>query len=302
MRFAPGFWRGLQRLFPRNAMKAGDAVAVLMFWNVGRRDNGEAIGQLCREYDVDILLLAEAETSSGRLVTKINSTTGLTRTLWELPRRESRVQAFTRYPPGYLEPAFDDGHVKMLRLRSPVGLPLLIVAAHLPSKLWADKDDQNYRVRQLRRDIEAQERHSGHQNTVIIGDLNANPFEDALTAADGLHGVMDKQVAARPARTVQGQTWDYFYNPMWSRLGDDSAGPPGTYWRAGSGLVNHFWNTFDQVLLRPGLLPFYDPAHLVVPDLVDGRPIMRFGASERGLSDHLPVVIALSIEREMSGG
>jgi hypothetical protein len=82
-----------------------------------------------------------------------------------------------------------------------------------------------------------------------------NPFEDALTAADGLQGVMDKQVAARPARTVRGRVWDYFYNPMWSRLGDDSPGPPGTFWRAGSGLVNHFWNTFDQVLLRPGLLP-----------------------------------------------
>ncbi len=68
----------------------------------------------------------------------------------------------------------------------------------------------------------AQETHLGHRNTVVIGDLNVNPFEDALTAADGLQGVMDRAVAARPARTVQGHAWDYFYNPMWSRLGDDS--------------------------------------------------------------------------------
>jgi hypothetical protein len=82
-----------------------------------------------------------------------------------------------------------------------------------------------------------QEEKFGHQNTVIIGDLNANPFEDALTAADGLHGVMDRRVASRRPPNIRGQRWDYFYNPMWSRLGDESPGPSGTYWRAGTGLI-----------------------------------------------------------------
>jgi hypothetical protein len=34
-----------------------------------------------------------------------------------------------------VRPIFDDGHVKMLELRPPIGVSLLIVAAHLPSKL-----------------------------------------------------------------------------------------------------------------------------------------------------------------------
>ena len=204
--------------------------------------------------------------------------------------------------PGFVGPAFDDGHVKMLELRQPTGIPLLVVAAHLPSKLRSDDDDQQYRIRQLRTDISAQEVRSGHQNTVVIGDLNVNPFEDALTAADGLHAVMDKKVAICSPRTVQGKTWDYFYNPMWSRLGDDSPGPPGTDWRAGSALVNHFWNTFDQVLLRPGLLPCYSPESLVIPERVGDRPILRLDGGSPALSDHLPVVIELTIEGEMSGG
>ncbi|MSP00530.1 MAG: endonuclease/exonuclease/phosphatase family protein [Acetobacteraceae bacterium] len=273
-----------------------------MFWNVGQRDNGEAIGQLCREYDVDVLLLAEAGTISARLVTEINDATGSDRTLWELPRRESRVRAFTRYAPTFLKPAFDSGHVKMLDLQLPNGLPLLIVAAHLPSKRHADDSDQQYRIRQLRTDITTQETLRGHQNTVVIGDLNVNPFEDALTAADGLHGVMDKTDAVRAARTVQGRAWDYFYNPMWSRLGDESAGPPGTYRYAGSGLVSHFWHTFDQVLLRPSLLPYYDPAGLLVPAQIGERSILHLAGAPQGLSDHLPVVMTLSVEREMSDG
>jgi exonuclease III len=277
-------------------------MAVLMFWNTGRTATGTAIGQLCRAHDVDILLLAEAEIPSARLTTEINEVTGPTRTLWELPRLESRVRAFTRYPPGSLKPAFDDGHVKMLELRPPVGVPLLIVAVHLPSKLRAHDEDQAYRVRRLRQDIVAQEAQRGHRNTVIIGDLNLNPFEDALTAADGLQGVMDRHVATRSVRVVQGREWDYFYNPMWSRLGDASPGPPGTYWRAGSGLVNHFWNTFDQVLLRPALLPFYQPEQLLVPDHVDAQPILNSAGSGGGLSDHLPVVVTLFIERETGYG
>jgi hypothetical protein len=277
-------------------------MAVLMFWNVGGMTGGEAIGHLCRDHDVDILLLAEAETTSARLTTEINGAKDSTGIFWELPHLESRIRAFTRYAPGCLEPVFDDGHVKMLHLRPPVGLPLLIVAAHLPSKLWSEPDDQSYRVRRLRQDIAAAEVRGGQQNTVVIGDLNVNPFEDALAAADGLHGVMDKQLAGRPARTVQGQSWDYFYNPMWSRLGDDSAGPPGTYWQAGSGLVSHVWNTFDQVLLRPALLSCYDPARLLVPDRAGERLILHFGKCGTGLSDHLPLVLGLSIEGEPRGG
>ena len=274
-------------------------MAVLMFWNVGRREAGEAIGKLCREHDVDVLLLAEAETSSARLVTEINDAMGSPRPLWEVLGFENRMRVFTRYAPGVVEPASDSRYVKMLNLYPHVGLPLLIVAVHLPSKLWAEDRDQGHAIRQLRRDIVEQEERSGHQNTLVIGDLNMNPFEDALTAADGLHGVMDKTVANRQPRVFQGQKWDYFYNPMWSRLGDESSGPPGTYWHRDSGLVTHFWNTFDQVLLRPGLLPFYDSSRLVVPDHVDGRPILRHeGKDGDGLSDHLPVVIGLSIERE----
>jgi hypothetical protein len=276
-------------------------MAVLLFWNLGGRQDAVALRDLCRAHDVDVRLLAEAAAPSIEFMTTLNGPPGTPRPLWELPHLESRIRAFTRYPPQCISPAFDDSHVKMLHLRPPIGLPLLIVAAHLPSKLWAEDEDQQYRVRQLRSDIVTQETKFGHQNTVIIGDLNANPFEAALTAADGLHGVMDRRVALRRPPRIRGQNWDYFYNPMWSRLGDGSPGPSGTYWRAGTSLINYYWNTFDQVLLRPALLPFYDPAGLIVPEEAGVRRILDDGTGI-GLSDHLPVAITLAIEKEMDSG
>lgn len=275
-------------------------MVVLLFWNTNGCTDGHIIGQLCREHKVDVLLLAETEIGSAELTTEINQITSVGRTFWELSHWDSRsrVRALTHYTPDLVLPVFDDPHVKMLAIRLHAGRPLLIVAAHLPSKMWPEPEDQSYRVRQLRVDIEREESHVGHRNTVVIGDLNLNPFEDALTAADGLHGVMDRKVALREPRVVQGRRWSYFYNPMWSRMGDDSAGPPGTYWYSGSRLVNHFWNTFDQVLLRPELLPCYDPAGLIVPTRVADRDILPQPGGGPGLSDHLPVVLGLSIDEE----
>jgi hypothetical protein len=89
---------------------------------------------------------------------------------------------------------------------------------------------------------------------------------------------------------------------MWSRLGDESPGPSGTYWRAGSGVVNHFWNTFDQVLLRPELLSCYHSDRLIVPDRMGERLIIGKSGEEPSLSDHLPVLIGLNIESEKDHG
>ncbi len=103
-------------------------MAALMFWNTNGRDTGQAVGELCREHEVDLLLLAETETASARLVTQINDVTGTERTFWELPHLESRIRALTHFPPGMVRPVFDDGQVKMLELVVPThiaGRPIL---------------------------------------------------------------------------------------------------------------------------------------------------------------------------------
>jgi Endonuclease/Exonuclease/phosphatase family len=276
-------------------------MAVLMFWNIGQCEVAEIIGSLCHEYRVDVLLLAEAVSRGVDVLQYLN--TGDSATFWELSTScPSRVRLFTRYPQSSISPVFDDGRVSIRNLHPPVGAEVLIVAAHLPSKLRSDAHDQYYRIRRLREDIEDAEQLVGHRNSIVIGDLNANPFEDPMIAADGLHGVMDKKVARRTPRTVQGRSWDFFYNPMWSRLGDESKGPPGTYYYARGDLVSYFWNTFDQVLLRPSLLPYYNEESLTIISHSEGREILTPNRAGLGSPDHLPIVVKLSIEMEQGNG
>ncbi|OQY55736.1 MAG: hypothetical protein B6245_19395 [Desulfobacteraceae bacterium 4572_88] len=78
------------------------------------------------------------------------------------------------------------------------------------------------------------EKEIGHSGTVFIGDLNMNPFEEGMVNANGLNGVMARGIAERKTRTVLEERYPFFYNPMWSFLGDASPGPPGTYCYSGS--------------------------------------------------------------------
>jgi hypothetical protein len=276
-------------------------MAVFMFWNLGRSEVAARVASLCHLHEVDILVLAEAPERRGELIRRLNDGKRVYREF--MPDVARRVRIFSRYPESSLTPVFDDSHISIRHLHPPVGAQVLIVAAHLPSKLRTDEREQYFRVREMRSRISAAEASVGHQNTIIIGDLNLNPFEEAIAAADGLHGVMDKQLAQRGRRTVQGQQWDFFYNPMWSRLGDESVGRPGTYFYSGGGSLSYFWHTFDQVLLRPSLLPYYGANDLSIIADVDGEAIIsREGSRQSGGPDHLPIVIRLSIEKDRADG
>src|SRR5258708_19475778 len=104
-------------------------------------------------------------------------------------------------------------------LKHPFGRELLIVAVHLPSKLYQTDDDQAFYARRLSEEISEQEKEIGHNRTMVIGDFNMDPFETGMILADGLHAVMDKNIAKDRNRNVRGKSYPLFYNPMWSRLG-----------------------------------------------------------------------------------
>ncbi len=127
-----------------------------------------------------------------------------------------------------------------------------------------------------------------------------NPFEPGLVASDGFHAVMDQKIARRRSRSVQGEDKPFFYNPMWGLMGDSSPGSSGTYYDSKGGYINYFWNTFDQVLLRPDLLNHFSQESLQVISEVGSKSLLAETGLLKSVSDHLPVLVRLSIERTMN--
>jgi hypothetical protein len=177
----------------------------------------------------------------------------------------------------------------------PARAEIILALVHLPSKLHWDDDSQSAECGELGREISEAEDQAGHIRTVLVGDFNMNPFERGMVETTGLHGTMSRTIAQRQSRIVQDRQYRFFYNPMWSHLGDSRQRAAGSYYYDSAKHVNYFWNTFDQVLIRPDLIGGFDPDRLSILtkvgalDLVrsDGRPdVTKF-------SDHLPIVFEL---------
>lgn len=271
----------------------------ILFWNTNQIDNSEQIGNICLEKDIDILLLAECKIDSDILLNRMNSLQP-ERNYVEYIYGESAVRFISRFPASMIIPEFDNGRVSVRRFKPPIGREISIVAVHLPSQLHTDELERYAYTRSVRSEIEAIEERIQHRNTIIIGDLNMDPFDMPLTAADGFHAMMDKKIAQKPHRVAMGTKYSFFYNPMWSRLGDTSAGPVGTYYYSKGGAINNrYWHLFDQILLRPDLLDFFDDKDLEVISNINGVSLIQRNKIDKNISDHLPIMLNLTIEREM---
>jgi hypothetical protein len=273
-------------------------MVAFLFWNVADRPALDLIATACNANRVDLLVLAECNRDTGAILHALNE--GRSESFFEevlpVPRW---VRLFSSLPTRTVRRAFDGPRFSIVRLRPPLGLELLVVAAHLQSKLYNSPDEQYFGARDLRNRITEWEGHAGHANAIIIGDLNMNPFDRGMLAADGLHAVMSKSIAGQMSRRFRNERWDFFYNPMWSRLGDESTGPPGTYFRRDTGLESLFWNTFDQVLLRPSLLPFYRAEQVRVISEIGEHVLANDQGIHAATGDHLPIFVELATEGAM---
>lgn len=265
------------------------------FWNLKKRPLQALIAAFAEQYKVDVLTLAECTITREVLLRELNTISSLRFSLAFSPSQ--RVIIYTRFPSTWLKPIKDVGGLSIRRLLHPLYSEILLVAAHLSSKLYRTSEEQTIENTWLRGHIEQAEHEVGHARTVILGDLNMNPFEPGMVAANAFHGIMDRRIVARQTRMVQGEERRFFYNPMWARLGDEPPGPPGTYYYNTSSQINYFWNIFDQVLIRPDLLSAFRNEELEVVTQIGSTSLL----SANGLpntavaSDHLPLMFKLHL-------
>lgn len=273
----------------------------ILFWNLGRRALSPLVAEAARELETDILILAESVEPIATLSAALNS--GQHRPYLDPPgvpsslRRQLRI--LTRLPRTSVVPVADSDGISIRRVRPPIGLEFTLVAVHLRSKLHQTEIEQTIAATRIRAEIESAELRVGDRRTVLVGDLNMNPFEAGMAAADTLHAVMSRGVALRDRRTVDKQSRTFFYNAMWSHFGDRTPGPSGTFYDAGSRQLEFFWHMFDQVLIRPSLLDFFDDRSVQIVSTVGRRSLLRPDGTPNSSigSDHLPITFAIDIER-----
>jgi hypothetical protein len=268
-------------------------VITFLFWNVNQRPLYDRIARLAAVNSVDVVILAECTMQSAVVSRALNATGAATFRVVQGSGTELRL--FTRFPLSGWHARFQDTLEAWIGFR--VSIPnvpdLLLFVVHLPSKLWTTEHDRSLGVSLLAADIQMFEQQERHTRTIVVGDLNVNPFEAPIVGAGGLHGVMDRRVAERETREVRGREYPMLYNPMWGFLGDRTPGPPGTYYRSSSESVNYFWNTYDQVLVRPALMTHLSDVRILDTDGTESLLTPHGVPDIANGSDHLPILFRL---------
>ena len=184
------------------------------------------------------------------------------------------------------------------RLNLPGADEVLVFVAHMPCKLYNSTEDQLHYLSRFADDIRGSEKRRGHQRSIVLGDLNSNPFDAGMVHPTGLNAVSSRDVAAKRVRRVQDDRREYpfFYNPMWRHLGDGAGSPQGTYYLASPKPSRFYWNVLDQVLLRPDLLTMAPNPDVQVICKVGGESLLTpSGRPSSRFSDHLPVLCHLDL-------
>jgi len=267
----------------------------ILFWNTGGNKVTRIVGNLATIHEVDILVLAESRSSVAELLAELNTTRNLS--YHAVSSLCNRIAILARYPEEFTRALSESPHFTIRYIDLPGVEEFLLVAAHLKSKLYQMSESQSFVCSELIQQIRGAENHVGTEKTLLVGDLNMDPFQYGVVAAGGLHGVMTQRVADKGTRKVDGKEYPFFYNPMWSFLGDLSQGPPGTYYYDASEHVNYYWHMFDQVLIRPALLKHFDTERLKI--LTDDGETDFLSTKEipdkKRVSDHLPILCCLNL-------
>lgn len=266
-----------------------------LFWNVNRRPLAPLVAELVREKSVDVVILAESAGDDLAYIESLSSQTG--RAFHKPYANSDKIDVFTHLPAELLCPVYDDVSRRMTVRRLTLGMTdLLLVALHFPSKVnWSEHDQAGEAVTLCREVCRLEDEH-GHQRTIIVGDFNMNPFERGMTSCHGFHAVMTKEIALKQHRTVLGRDYRFFYNPSWNHFGDRTTGPAGTHYYAPGKPIQFFWNHFDQLLLRPSLLPYFHDDFTVLDRCGEQTLLNLHGHPDTTIgSDHLPILFRLHV-------
>lgn len=270
---------------------------VFLCWNLKKRPLHQLVAELVRSKQVDVVVLLECTVSVAEVLKALNAATGEIFHYSDSPALMKTIQVFTRFSHQFIRPVEESHRYSVRHLALPGQTDLLLAIVHFPSKMYFTEDSQVQECSVLAKMIDSAEKRIGHFRTVLVGDLNMNPFEKGMVGTMGLNATMARSQALKESRTVQKQEYRFFYNPMWRHFGNGQNAPAGTYYYDSHQHVTYFWNIFDQVLVRPSLIGNIETDRIQIVNSVgtvslltpDGIPDVSVG------SDHLPLLFSMSL-------
>lgn len=258
----------------------------VLFWNTHKNANiNPTICELAVENNISIIVLAEYIASLDGLLESLKQH-GIEMGPFVSCCERIRILGVA----DNVEPRFENDHTTI----QIVNEKYILCCVHLNSKIYSDHEQQReILIEQLIHDIRIVEEDMNTENTIVVGDLNINPYDMGCINARYFHGIPVYEEAKRKTRIVAGNEYFMFYNPMWRFLGDMER-PYGTYYHNSSNVINTYWHLYDQVLIRPALRGQFVDASLKILTETQSRYLLDAkGHPDKNISDHLPIIFEI---------
>lgn len=172
----------------------------------------------------------------------------------------------------------------------------LMTGIHLPSNPNSNSDDRKYEIRKIVSDIIDYEKKIfiGDNNlSIVIGDMNANPFDIEMINKDSFNCVFFKDIIERQnVVSYRDESYEMFYNPMLTYMNEENKSYGSFYYS--SGLSTLYWYCFDQILVRKNLVNKLHSVRYIKK--INEIELINKVAPNKEISDHLPLFVNISLE------
>ncbi|UQO39933.1 hypothetical protein [Burkholderia cepacia] len=281
----------------------------ISFWNVGEAAQGSnPIVDLASSIAADatlsgptgdcLICLAEPGGLDGTLLAN-DLVVKDGRPWWAKTALSGRFIVIGTVPPSSLKDHSEEGGAYPWTVVRDINGKLISVEicfVHLssPHGDWKPSDFQLMTASLLRKAIEAHENTAVNGTTLVIGDFNMRPYDSGMINPIGMHAAPCVASTAKP-RKINGQTYSYFYNPMWELQGNWSATrQPGTFYKRNASEAMR-WHIIDQVLTRPCAAQLLNGPPRIFTKAGATDLVTVKGVINKSVSDHLPVATSLNI-------
>lgn len=263
----------------------------ILFWNLGRKALSHLVEKMAVVNQVDVIILTEYVEDSDITLRRLQENIDLN---FFIPKSHAqcRFQCFCRHENLDLSEVHGGMRTSTRRLNLGSTEALLGLVHGVDIRNYDPESRQS--IAQLLagelRFVKSQQQNS---RLVLIGDFNMNPFDRGMNLPLGMNAMMTKECVVRGQRNFLGKDYDFYYNPMWSLLGDGSPGPAGTYYdRSNQGPYG--WNMLDQVILNHSIVSNFKSVQIITYAGSDCLLNSKGRPDKKNSSDHLPILVELT--------
>lgn len=264
----------------------------ILFWNLGKNTIEEYIIDCIIEKNADIAVFSEFEGIDFEKITK-NLGKFYDCVRWE--GQEDRKVTLVAKTTFSVELVQQQNRYNIYNIKTAVK-DYLLVAVHLQDRRNSNTADRLETIRYLVADIKKNEDLLKCDNTIVIGDFNANPYDEELLSKYAFNAVLFKTLIDKSEFTnPRSFKRKRFYNPILHYISEDTEMYGSFYYDRDS--ITSYWHCLDQVLVRKELAD--DIVHVEYLKKAGKKELLKNAIPNKQISDHLPLLVNLQeVENE----